>query len=104
MYCIFQLYISDIFTDQQLFIVFEFADGGKDVESAKVNDIHMYTALKIEDLQCIWVLTTIYFTSLNNTQKHNTTFIGSSFSNMWQFYGFLCALRFLPPIKLTAKI
>lgn len=25
-----------MFTDQQLFIVFEFADGGKDVESATV--------------------------------------------------------------------
>jgi hypothetical protein len=35
------MYFSDIFTDQQLFIVFEFADGGKDVESAKVNYLHM---------------------------------------------------------------
>ncbi|XP_052101865.1 serine/threonine-protein kinase haspin-like [Mytilus californianus] len=29
----------DVFTDQQLFIVFEFADGGKDVESAKFHNI-----------------------------------------------------------------
>ena len=68
------MYFSDIFTDQQLFIVFEFADGGKDVESAKVNYLHMYS-FKNRRTTVNMYMNTICLTSSNNTQKHDKTFM-----------------------------